>query len=292
MKALVLGGGGAKGAFQVGVLKHLLCNLKKKYDIITGISVGAINGVFLSQYPHGKEKQAWNDLNHLWTEIKGNKSIYRHWYHGVLWKLPAFWKPSIYNSEPLRKLIYKNLDMGKLHNSGKVFRAGAVSYTSGVYKEWTERSADIHEGILASSAFPGFLTPPIINNELWTDGGVQNIVPLNTAVKLGATEIDIIATSPLLPSTLSDLKPGTLTIAKKTVDLMGDEIFREDLKLLELTNQMVKHGIAKDGKRFIKYNLYVPDKSLTEDPLDFDPEKLKHMKMVGYLTSWRNNAKK
>lgn len=285
MKALVLGGGGVKGAFELGVLKHLLCNLGEEYDIITGISVGALNGAFLAQYPKGQEQQAWQDLDKLWMDIKGNRSIYRPWYYGLLWKLPLLWKSSIYNSQPLQTLVRSGLNADRLKKSGKILRVGAVSYTSGVYKEWTEKDDDIHDGVIASSAFPGFLTPPVIDGELWTDGGVQNVVPLDSAIKLGATEIDIIATSPLKPTTLNDLSPNVLTIAKKTVDLMGDEIVREDLRALERTNRRVSRGLERK-KRFIKYRLFVPEQSLIGDSLNFDPKGIRRMKDIGYLKAW------
>ena len=86
-KALVLSGGFMHGAFQVGVLQYLLTHLRMKYDMILGVSVGAINGSFISQFPHGQEEEAWVALNKLWEGLKGNEDIYTKWYNGCLWKI-------------------------------------------------------------------------------------------------------------------------------------------------------------------------------------------------------------
>jgi predicted acylesterase/phospholipase RssA len=66
-KALVLSGGGAFGSYQVGVLKHLAkisC-----WEEVFGISVGAINGSFLSMFPLGHEEQAVEQLEEFWKLI-------------------------------------------------------------------------------------------------------------------------------------------------------------------------------------------------------------------------------
>ncbi len=62
MRALVLSGGGAKGAYEVGALKYLLLDKETQYDIICGVSVGALNASFLSMYPLGQEKVAYQNL--------------------------------------------------------------------------------------------------------------------------------------------------------------------------------------------------------------------------------------
>ena len=66
MRALVLSGGAAKGAYQVGALKYLLGELELKYDAVCGTSVGAINAAFLAMFEHGKEKECIESLEKLW----------------------------------------------------------------------------------------------------------------------------------------------------------------------------------------------------------------------------------
>ena len=79
--ALVLSGGGFKGAFQVGALQYLLENgirhndgtvvINPKFDFIAGVSVGALNGSFMAMEDFEGLKKLWNDV-----ETKGSSQIY------------------------------------------------------------------------------------------------------------------------------------------------------------------------------------------------------------------------
>lgn len=75
--AVVLSGGGAKGSYQLGVWKALR-ELHIKYDIVTGTSIGAINGVLMCEKSYFKAKRIWHKLNleYLFNELpKSNKDI-------------------------------------------------------------------------------------------------------------------------------------------------------------------------------------------------------------------------
>ena len=193
MKALVLSGGGAKGAFQAGVLRTLLKEQRKHYDIICGVSVGALNGSLLSMYPRGKEFESFLALRAMWDTISTPK-VYRHWIPFSYLQSP--FKPSVYNSKPLQKLVRENLDVDTLRASGKRLLVGAVSLDTGEYTLFTEKDDDIIDGVLASSSFPVMLLPVKARGELWTDGGVRNVTPLQAAIDLGATDIGISSAFP------------------------------------------------------------------------------------------------
>ena len=68
-RALALRGGGTKGAYEVGALKALtdmLDPLETQYDVVVGVSVGAINAAILGTYEKGSEKEAVKTLRELW----------------------------------------------------------------------------------------------------------------------------------------------------------------------------------------------------------------------------------
>ena len=81
-RALLLAGGGAHGAYQVGILRKLVLEQGLDFDIIRGVSVGALNGAFLAEAPTGAGsidnlKAQVQKLTELWREeIRGNDSIY------------------------------------------------------------------------------------------------------------------------------------------------------------------------------------------------------------------------
>ena len=106
MRALVLSGGGSKGAYQVGALKYILGECNIKYDAFCGVSVGALNCAFLSMFKFNEEKESINLLLDIWNNLDSSK-IYKRWYPFGRWH--ALWKKSFFDSSPLYKLV-KNGD--------------------------------------------------------------------------------------------------------------------------------------------------------------------------------------
>jgi len=281
-RALVLSGGGSKGAFQVGVLKYLIGELNNQYDIYTGISVGALNASFLSQFPKGKEKEALENLVNIWNKInKGN--IYHN--HRPFGKLEALWKSSVYDSSPLKDFVYNNLDPVKVKESGNELRISACSLLTGNLKVWNEKDTDvIRDAVLASSSFPVMFNPIKINDDLFTDAGVKDIAPLSAAIDAGAEIIDIIVTSPFGSQPWKTKRKNSIKVLLRSVDLMSDEILANDLIKLEKINKKVILGTADPRYKYIEYNLYRPENLLTDNSLDFDRKLLDTMMVTGYKT--------
>lgn len=285
MRALVLQGGGAKGAFQAGVLKHLIGDLKTHYDIVCGISVGALNAAYVSQYAAGDEAICAADLESLWLSLDNSK-VRKKWF---AWPLTVPWKPSVYDSKPLNSLVREVIDPSLILSSGRKLRVGAVSLEAGEYRAWTEQSADIITGVLASSAFPGGMTPVKSLGEFWIDGGVRDMTPLNEAIRLGATEVDcILLSSPTLPI-IEIGKPRTLEVLIRALDIILDELASNDLERAKLYNELVDAGLRPD-KRKIELNIYTASRSLGST-LDFDPKQIQKNIALGYEDArWIRNA--
>jgi NTE family protein len=286
MRAIVLSGGGARGAFQVGALRHLLGAKRNRYDIICGTSVGALNGAFLAQYQVGQEPEAARGLEDLWRSLKGNGSIYRRWYWGLLGRLPAVlprWaggRLSAYSSKPLRHLVRTRLSPRRVQESGRILRVGAVDLVTGERKVWTEQDGPrLWDGVLASSSFPVMLEPVRIGSALYTDDGVRDITPIGEAILAGATEIDAIACSPL---GVPPHKPKTgLDVLERCLMAMSDEIDRQDFDVVELYNGLVRTGQAP-GKREITLRVLRPREPVLESGLDFDPRKIRANIELGF----------
>lgn len=261
MRALVLSGGGSKGAFQIGVLKYLLGELSTSYDIFAGISVGAINSAFLAQYPAGDESVSYEDLKSIWDTVD-NSSIFKTRYNVLpdilSMAFSAITSKSLYDSSPLQELISDNLVTSMVNTSGKLLRVGAVSLNTTKKRYWTETSEDLIDGVIASSAFPGFFNPVEIDGQLWTDGGVRDIAPVFEAMQAGATEIDIITTSPLTPSHFPAQKKNVLSSFVRYIDIMSEEILENDI-------------VYAAGVDDISLRIFRPKKLIQPDSLNFDP---------------------
>lgn len=281
MRALVLSGGGVKGAYQVGALKHLIGDLGRNYDILSGISVGALNCSFMSMFSKEQEKQGLDKLLGFWHNAN-NKMVYKRWF--PFGKLHALWKNSLYNSQPLVDLVRKNVNLEKVRQSGRIVSVGAVSLTTGHYKVFTGSDDHFVDGVIASSAFPAGLKAIEIAGELYTDGGVKHVTPLGEAIKYGATEIDMILCSPMSSTDKYDKKSAAIKLALRTIDLMTDELVAADLKKAVLHNEIASLKVGYD-KKYVKINIIQPVQDLTENSLDFDHDKIMEMMEKGYQDS-------
>lgn len=250
----------------------MLQSLGMKYEIYTGVSVGALNAGYLSQFPEGMEWQAAEGLQELWYGIRGNKDIWKHWWFP--W-VAALWKKSIYNTAPLRALVEKHLDPKEVRASGKKLRVGSVNLNTGQYQIWTEKASLIKEGILGSSAFPGFFNPVDVNEEYHTDGGVRNVTPLKSAIEAGATDIDVILTDKPGMKNIDFSKKKAFHVLIRSLNVMMDEVVENDLKVCEAKNKI-------EGYKKINLRILRPSQSLGGESLDFDPEQIRKERELGF----------
>jgi NTE family protein len=278
MRALVLSGGGGKGAYQAGALRHLIMDLGRQYDILCGVSVGALNCSFLSMFNKDNEKEGFEKLLQFWLTTNNSK-VWKRWF--PFGKLHALWLKSMYNSQPLIDTVHKYVDLNAIRKSGRKVCVGAVSLTTGEYRSFTQDDDSFVDGVLASSAFPSGLKPIFIEGQLYTDGGVKHVTPLKEAIDLGATEIDVILCSPFMTTASYDNSSTTIKLAMRTIDLMSDEIIDADLKIAKLYNKISLID-SESGKKFITMNIIRPKANLIEDSLQFDPEQIKIMIDKGY----------
>jgi len=276
MRALVLSGGGSKGAYQIGVLRHLIMDLGRQYDILCGVSVGALNCSFLSMFNKEQEKEGFEKLLQFWLTVN-NDSIWKRWF--PFGKLHALWLKSLFNSQPLIDTVHQYVNLDAIRKSGRQVSVGAVSLTTGQYRSFTQDDDSFVDGVLASSAFPSGLKPIFIDGELYTDGGVKHVTPLKEAINLGATEVDMILCAPTMSTAPYDNHSAALKLALRTVDLMSDEITDADLKMAILYNKMAEFD---SSKKFIPINTIRPKLNLVDNSLEFDPVQIKMMIDKGY----------
>lgn len=273
MRALVLSGGGSHGAYQVGAIKALT-EAGKSWDIICGVSVGAINGTQIAMYKPEQQKIAAQELENFWlTKIQGNDSVYRKhlpWYFNYL---ATLWKGSLYNTSPLLKILEETLDKKKLEESGVHLQVGAVSLTSGEYRSVSKESKNFVKWILASATMPLLFEPIKLENEKWVDGGIRNITPISDLEYYkNITEIDVILTGPKLNAKPSNKSfTSILDVGKRCAELAVDEVWRTDL----LYTQFEK-------THYVPMTIYFPSSELTYDAFNFFPQDMKQAIDLGY----------
>jgi NTE family protein len=287
MKALVLSGGGAKGAYQLGVLTKWMGEDRRDYDMLCGVSVGALNCAVLSTTLLGQPFNAHKKLEAFWKGVTTAK-VRKDW--PVFGAAAALWKPSVYDSSPLAAWAYKSLSPALIRASGRTLVVGAVCWETGEYHVADQTSDDIVSWVLASASYPALLSPVKIGGKLWTDGGVREITPLGEAIRRGATEIDVIVTAPDKPAVWPTNKKAAVPgFALRALDLMSAEIMDNDLKVCGLKNRL---AVALGGLEYRKVTVRVmrPSSELEVDSLTFDGSAIARMVELGYNDAVRDRA--
>ncbi len=193
MRAIVLSGGGSKGAYQMGVWAALK-KLNIHYDIVTGTSVGALNAALMVQKTFYKGLFFWYNLNSkmIFNEDlkqdyhtkEGKKDILKWYAKGVLnggIEVKGL-EDTIRQVIQPKKVLKSNVDMG------------IVTFNMKTLKPKIVKKKDLNENnlcdyLLASaSCFPAFKMKTI-EEENYIDGGIYDNLPINLAIDLGATEV-------------------------------------------------------------------------------------------------------
>ena len=182
-KALVLSGGAVNGAWEAGVLwglTHYGDETDYRYDVVTGVSAGAINGAALSFWPVGQEKDATEYISDVWKNLT-NDSIYEsgpaHW-------ISAFWTTSVYDTEPGKKFLKEIFD--SFGSFKRKFSISAVDVNNGEIYTATESTVpfdEFHIAVLGSASVPGIFPPMEFDGHLLMDGGTVYNTNVEEAVR-------------------------------------------------------------------------------------------------------------
>ncbi|MFV0381181.1 MAG: patatin-like phospholipase family protein [Breznakia sp.] len=196
MKGLVLGGGGSRGAYQVGVWKALN-ELQITFDVVCGSSIGALNGVLVVQNDYEACLQLWESLRiHrvVNADLPDKIDMDSFFDHPNRYKklLGAYWRDKGINIAPLEKVVRNLYNADKFFSSPINFACMRTNVSKlkadPIMKKDMHRD-DVVDHILASaSCFPTFPMRKI-KDELFIDGGYSETVPIRLAKSLGATSI-------------------------------------------------------------------------------------------------------
>jgi NTE family protein len=187
LTALVLGGGGTRGAAQIGMLE-VLAEHGFVPDLVFGCSVGAINGVGYASdpTPEGVERMAtvWRGLGRLDIYPQGRL-------HGPWMYLQQ--RDAVYANSGLRAVIEAGIVHPRLEQTPVPVEVVATSLTDGAERWFT--SGPAVDAVLASTAMPAIFPPVEIDGDRCIDGGVVDNVPIQRAIDAGATRIVVLLCS-------------------------------------------------------------------------------------------------
>jgi NTE family protein len=260
--ALVLSGGGARAAYQVGVLTALAERLPDlEFPILTGVSAGAINTVYLAAHP-GPLSTAVAGLQARWHALTSER-VFRARYRSLL-RFTAAWALStllgrrtgptqvrgLLDTQPLREFlsaiidvrgIQANIDAGRLRavalSARSITTGWSVTFVHGradtpTWQRAQRRSAPgplTLEHVMASAAIPILFPAVPLAGEFYCDGSVGQGAPLAPAIHLGARAVFVIGmkTRHRAPLVTADTQYPS---AAEVAGLLLDTIFQDQLE--------------------------------------------------------------
>ncbi len=277
--ALVLTGGGARAAYQVGVLRalaHILPHgISNPFPIVCGTSAGAINAAAVAAGANDFHRAA-RRLQLVWRNFRANQ-VYRSdplgiAATGIRWLLEPVLRRlgrkapvALLDNAPLRDLLRKRLDLhelGDMVSSGalRAFAISASCYSTGesisfyqgndLLSGWRRaRRVGVRaqigvEHLLASSALP-FIFPPVrIRNEYYGDGSMRQMAPVSPALHLGAKRVFVISVgrqqTEEREGAKSDAYPSLAQIAGHAMNSIFLDGLETDVERLQRINRTLR----------------------------------------------------
>ena len=284
--ALVLPGGGARGAFQVGVLKAIAELLPRgshnPFPIISGTSAGAVNSVVLASRSE-RLRSAVAELEHVWGNFHCQQ-VYRtdhlsmlksslHWLASIVlggWLVGT--PKSLLDNAPLRALLSKNVRFPRIQDAIDAGHLEALAVTAAGYasaksttffeaharhESWErtrrrgERTDLNIDHVMASIAVPMIFPPVRVGDEYFGDGAMRQATPLSPAVRLGADRILVIGIRDETggsPAKAADETPSFAQIAGYILDTLFMDGLYSDLERITRINELID-GVEGEERR-------------------------------------------
>ena len=285
MKALVISGGGSKGAFAGGVAEYLIEVREKQYDLFLGTSTGSLmvshlslgktnelkaiyttvsqrkifsNNPFLVRTVHGEKVVSVNHLNTVWNFINGRRTFGE--------------------SKNLRRFIKKYITEDYFHrikNSDKdvIVTVSNLTTNQVEYKSIRDYDyLDFCDWIWGSCNYVPFMSLLRKDNFDYADGGFGCIVPIQEAILRGATEVDAI----ILETEVSQMNrlpsKNPFALMSNVFEFMLDHVERHNVSIGKLE---AKH-------KGVQLNLFYTPTVLTTNSLIFNKKLMKKWWAYGY----------
>ncbi|MCG7502506.1 patatin-like phospholipase family protein [Tenacibaculum sp. Mcav3-52] len=284
-KALVISGGGSKGAFAGGVAQYLMNYKNKDYDMLLGTSTGSLMVSHLALgmvdelkeiYTSVDQKAIFSNSPFRVKSVHGEKVVsIRH--RNTIWNF-LNGRKTFGESKNLRKLISKSVtkemyDEIRRLNKEVVVTVSNLTANQIEYKSILEcEYEDFCDWIWGSCNYVPFMSLLEKDHCQYADGGFGSLIPIREAIARGATEVDaiILATEVTQMNRLPAKNPFSLMM--DTFDFMLENVERHNITIGKLSAK--QHNV--------KLNLYYTPTVLTTNSLVFDKEKMKKWWKSGY----------
>lgn len=278
MRALVISGGGSKGAFAGGIAEYLIREKGRRYGLFVGTSTGSLLIPLLSIGEISKIKEIYTSVTQ--SDIFSNcPFIIRRDGEGFRTRINHLGIVGMFikgaktfgDSSNLRDLIKRILTEKDFHRIRSHFVDVVVTVSNFTTNRVEYKAAkegtydDFVDWMWASSNFIPFMSLLEKNGQEYGDGGFADLIPINEAINRGATEIDVIVLKTEKPRTRLKKVRNALELTTRVFDFMLDQIAHDDIAI----------GKLAGAEKKVTLNFYHPPELLTENSLVFDPVMMK-----------------
>lgn len=291
-RALVISGGGSKGAFAGGVAEYLLRECKYSYGLYLGTSTGSLILPLLSIGEIEKIKAIYTSVtqDQIFSSspfiIKKENGIYKTRINhlGIVWmfiKRKKTFGESLSLIKLIKEIMVKD-DFNKMRKipADVLVTVSNFSTNEVEYKRLKDYSyEDFCEWIWASANMVPFMSLLEKNGYEYADGGFADLVPITEAIYRGAEEIDVIVLKTDQVRHTKIPSRNALEVTTRAFDFMLEQISNDDITI----------GKLEGHRRQVKINFYRPPGILTENSLIFEPELMKKWWQEGYEYAQLNN---
>lgn len=285
MRALVISGGGSKGAFAGGVAQYLMESEKREYDMFLGTSTGSLLAPHLAVNDISKlydiftnvQQQDIFSVSPFVQRKKGDREFVSIDFVNSLWQFIKR-KRTFGESKALRRKIRKDFTFEeyqkiKREKHDVVVTVSNLSMNRVEYKSINDCTyEEFCNWIWISCNYIPFMSLAKVNGYEYADGGLGSVIPIREAILRGATEVDAIV---LEAETLGKQK----VLGKNPFSLMIS-LFGHLLNQVERNDIVIGKLAAKS--RNVKLNLYYTPTSLTENSLIFSKRLMEKWWKDGY----------
>ncbi len=292
MRALVISGGGSKGAFAGGVAQFLIQESGNKYDLFVGTSTGSLLICHLALgkldkikeiYSNVDQKTIFNNCPFIVKKKYGIDEIsINHW--NVL-KNFLQGKKTFGESENLRKLIRESLTIAEYEELREgpnevVVTVSNLSLNQVEYKSINDYTYDeFCDWIWISANYTPFMSLVRKNGSEYADGGLGSIVPIEEAIKRGANNVDVVVLHTEINYMNRMPSRNPFELITTMLSFILDRIENHNIRIGKL--------VANQKNAII--NLYYTPTVLTTNSLIFNKEKMTRWWKRGYLYAKNKN---
>lgn len=235
---LVLGGGGVRGAVEVGMVRALF-EAGVKPDLIVGTSIGAINGAAVAANPTDSVVET---LQAAWSSPAAGAIYGENWTRQLHRLVKS--RTHLNDPAPLRDLIAQVVGADTQFEDLAVPLAVCAASIERAAETWFD-SGPVMQAVLASASVPAALPPTLIDGEHYIDGGIVNSIPLAEAIRRGADEVYVLQVGRIEEPLVAPTKPSD--VAKVAFEISRRHRFAREMA--SVPPGVVVHVLPYGGKQ-------------------------------------------